>query len=196
MSSAVQPSSPTSTTLKHARLLATYPVDMFKAIEPFVPTLERCRNEALKHTTVDHTNPVTINNQILTIYTTLGHTRAAILESLPANMLDMGGEHIFFNSTGQTHQGDWIKGIFDLVRDLENHIRDYFRNPTDPTTLLKEIVTSDTLSVVRLLRERQRFNLLTGEIAAGSASDSSTLYKQDDTVRVASRFALKPIKVA
>ncbi len=191
MSSAVQPSPSTSTQFKHARLLATYPVDMFKALEPFMPALLKCYNRQ-----IDPSNPVAINKQLITIYELLGHARAACQNSLPMNMLTMGGEHIFFNSTQQKHQGDWIKGVFELVRDIENRIRDYFRNPTDPVALLSEVVKNDSpsaLSLSRFLAEHRRFNLLTGEIIPAASSSQKTPHHSHDSVRAALRLGMKPI---
>ena len=191
MSSAVQPSPTTSTPLKHAHLVATYPVDMFKALEPFMPPLIKCQTQH-----IDHSNPVAINKQLITIYMLLGHARAACQSALPTNMLHMGGEHIFFNSTQQKHQGDWIKGVFDIVRDLENRIRDYFRNPTDPAALLSDIVKNDAPSapsLSRLFTEHERFNLLTGEISPVVTASQRSLYHPDDSARAAIRFGLKPV---
>lgn len=191
MSSAVQPSPTTATPFQHARLLATYPVDMFKALEPFMPSLGDCRSIL-----PNPHNPVAINNQLITIYTALGHARKAVEGALPINMLEMGGEHIFFNSTQQKHQGDWIKSLFDTMVALENRIRDYFRNPTDPVALLNNVIRSEapsSPSLDRFLREHKRFNLLTGEIALDDASAIPPLYQPDNTVKGAARLAMKPI---
>lgn len=190
MSSAVQPSPTTANALQHARLLATYPVDMFKALEPFMPSLTDCRSIL-----PNPDNLVAVNNQLLTIYTALGCARKAIEGSLPRNMLEMGGKHIFFSSTQQPHQGDWMKSLFDVMVSLENHIRDYFRNPTDPVTLLNSVIRSESPespSLDRFFREHRRFNLLTGEIAPEGVSTHSP-HRPETTTRGAVRFGMKPI---
>ena len=108
----------------------------------------------------------------------------------------MGGEHIFFNSTQQKHQGDWIKGVFDIVRDLENRIRDYFRNPTDPAALLSDIVKNDAPSapsLSRLFTEHKRFNLLTGEISPLVAASQSPLSCPEDSARASTLFGMKSL---
>jgi hypothetical protein len=194
MSSAVQPSPTAAASLQHARLLATYPVDMFKALEPFMPSLVDCKN------ILPHPNdPVAINDQLLTIYTALGHARKAVEDSLPSKMLEIGGGHIFFSSTQQQHQGDWIKSLFDAMVAIENRIRDYFRTPTDPVTLLNGVIRSETPSLPSLdsfFREYERFNLLSGELAPEADSTNTRLYQPDTTVQSAVRLGLRPIVMA
>ncbi len=141
-------------------------------------------------------DPVAVNDQLITIYTALGSARKAITSSLPTNMLEKGGEHIFFSSTQQTHQGDWIKSVFDVMEALEQRIRDYFRNPTDPVALLNNVIRSESSSspsLERFFSEHRRFNLLTGEISQRSTSTQTTPYASHGTARGIARIWMKPI---
>lgn len=169
MSSAVQTSSAT-TVSRQPHADATYALDTVLAL---APTIDKLAAHLLQGT--NSSSLFAAPSQIMEIQQAVADGRAALKARIPDMMLSEGGDHIYFVSTSQRSQGDWIKDTYALLSNIQDRIRLGYRKQEDPISLCNELLSNDPAkltslpSLMRAVVESSSFTSLDLNVAAHRA---------------------------